>query len=528
VSFSRPVRWIVAVYGDRIIPFEFAGVASGSTSRGLRPDDSPPVEIRSAAQYEDEMERAGILLDSGSRKESVRTQVGRAASQAGGEALMDEALLAEVVNLVEKPTALLGNYNPDFLRLPKDVLITVMKKHQRYFPIEREGKLLPNFVAIRNGDGQHLDIVQQGNEHVLGARFADADFFVREDLKQPLKAYRPELAGLMFHAKLGSMLEKSRRMEKLASALSTMMGVPKEEAATALRATTLSKADLVTQMVTEMTSLQGVIGREYALRSGEEPAVATAIGEQYEPIPSSNAGLIVALADRLDSLVGLFAIGLAPTSAKDPFGLRRAALGVVEPLIHHDVHLDLAKAVERAGKLQPVKPSAKRISEILEFLAVRLAVLLKEAGYRYDVVEAVIAEQSTDPAGAKSAVEQLQSLTAREDWKIILPAFARCVRITRDQKNQLVLKPKALKEKEEKALYRELHKAQAALRRAGRPDPDAFVHAFAPMIPSIDTFFDKVLVMAKTRAVRENRLALLQGVAGLATGVADFSKLEGF
>ena len=528
VSFSRPIRWMVAMYGETVIPFQYAGVPSGSTTRGLRPNDSPPIEIRSAGQYLDEMQRAGIVLGADQRKASIREQVQRAASFMGAEALLEEDLLAEVANLVEKPTAVLGNFNAAFLQLPREVLVSVMKKQQRYFPIEKDGKLMPNFVAIRNGDDQYLDLVQQGNEHVLGARFADADFFVREDLKQPLEAYRPQLEGLTFHTKLGTMLDKTGRIQKLVNDLIPMLGLEKAEAVFARRAASLCKADLVTKMVTEMTSLQGVIGREYALRAEEDQAVAEAISEQYQATPRSQAGLAVALADRLDSLVGLFGVGLAPTGAKDPFGLRRAALGIVQPLLEHEREMDLAKAIGKAAKVQPVAVGARGQAEVLDFIAVRLAVLLKDAGHRYDVVDAVLAEQAANPAGAARSVEQLQAWVGREDWKTILPAFARCVRITRDQKKTFSLDPKALTEQAEKDLFRALQKAETALRAAARRDPDALLEAFVPMIPAVNGFFEKVLVMEKSKAVRENRLGLLQRIAGLARGIADPSKLEGF
>ena len=528
VAFSRPIRWIVALYGETVIAFEYAGVSAGNVTRGLRPNDSPSIEILAASQYVDEMGRAGIVLDPVERRASIMEQVRRAASFVGGEALLQEDLVDEVANLVEKPTAVLGNFNPEFLRLPRDVLISVMKKHQRYFPIEKDGQLLPNFVAIRNGDDQHLDLVQQGNEHVLGARFADADFFVREDLRQPLEAYRPRLAGLTFHTKLGSILDKTERIEKLTRDLIPMLGLGAQEAEDARRAAHLCKADLMTKMVTEMTSLQGSIGGEYARRSGESQAVAQAISEQYHPIPKTQAGLALALADRLDSLVGLFAVGLAPTGAKDPFGLRRAALGVVQPLLEHDRDFDLVKAVQKASKLQPLNVEGKRQREVLDFLAVRLAVVLKEAGHRYDVVDAVLAEEAGNPAGASRAVQQLASWLERDDWKTILPAYARCVRITRDQKRKFAFSSKTLVEKEEKDLFRALQKAEAMVRASKQRDPDALLQAFVPMIPAVDAFFDKVLVMAKGKAVRENRLGLLQRISALSKGIADLRRLEGF
>jgi glycyl-tRNA synthetase len=527
-SFSRPIRWMVALFGESVIPFEYAGVESGNVTHGLRPNDSPEITIRGAAQYMDEMRRAGIVLDSEERKTLIQEQVKRAASFVGGEALLDEHLLAEVTNLVEKPTAVLGNFNADFLQLPREVLISVMKKHQRYFPIEKDGRLLPNFVVIRNGDEQHLDLVQQGNEHVLGARFADADFFVREDLKQPLEAFRPRLAGLMFHAKLGSMLDKSERIQKLAGDLIPKLGLDKVEANHVRRAARLCKADLVTKMVTEMTSLQGTIGREYAARSGEPAEVAQAIGEQYLPVPKTKLGLAVALADRLDSLVGLFAAGLAPSGAKDPFGLRRAAIGIVQPLLEHDLELDLADAVKTSAKMQPIPAGPKVQAAVLDFMAGRLAVVLKESGYRYDVVEAVLAEQAGDPAAAARGVKQMQAWVQRDDWKTVLPAFSRCVRITRDQKKTFKVDPKAFAEPEEKDLFRALQKAEAARRQAKQSTPDSMLEAFLPMIPAVNAFFDKVLVMTKKKAVRENRLGLLQRISALARGAADLSKLEGF
>ena len=528
VSFSRPIRWILAMYGETVVPFEYAGVPSGGTTRGLRPNGSPAIEIRSASQYLDEMQRAGVVLGAQERKAAIREQVERAAAFVGAMALLEDDLLSEVANLVEKPTALLGNFNSTYLRLPREVLISVMKKQQRYFPIEKDGQLMPNFVAIRNGDEQHLDLVQQGNEHVLGARFADADFFVREDVKQPLEEYVQKLSALTFHAKLGSVLDKTRRIQQLVGDLIPMLGLNKDEATFARRAAVLCKADLVTKMVTEMTSLQGVIGREYAVRSGEHEAVAQAIGEQYEAIPKSASGLAVALADRLDSLVGLFAVGLAPTGAKDPFGLRRAALGIVQPLLEHDRDLDLVKAIEKAAKALPVPVSPKSQLEVLDFAAVRLAVQLKEAGLRYDVVDAVLAEQAANPAGAARSVQQLQAWVEREDWKTVLPAFARCVRITRDQKKTFPVDAKAFSEKQEKELFRAVQKAEKAVRESSQRDADGLLTAFLPMIPTVNEFFDKVLVMADKKAVRENRLGLLQRIAGLARGVADLSKLEGF
>jgi glycyl-tRNA synthetase len=526
VSFSRPIRWYVALLGDMVIPFEYAGVVSGNTSRGLRPYDSPEIKIPSADKYFDIIREAGILLDKEERKAAIVEQVNQAAALIGGQAIIDDGLLNEVTNLVEMPTAVMGGFNEEFLALPRDVLISVMKKHQRYFPIEKNGKLLAHFVAIRNGDDIGIDTVREGNEHVLGARFADANFFVREDIKLKLEAYRPKLSSLTFHTKLGSMLDKSDRMLKLGAEIGGLLGFKDMMLIKTLaRAVYLSKADLVTQMVTEMTSLQGIIGGEYALRSGEAPEVAQAIAEQYKTVPQSKPGMALALTDRLDSLVGLFAAGLAPTGAKDPFGLRRAAIGVVTPLIEHDVDFDLALAVQKFAAAQPIPVNAEVQKQVLDFIAGRLSVVLKESGYKHDVVEAVLAEQSANPAAAARAVKQLSAWVGRADWHEILPGFARCVRIlkTIDDKPQ-TMDESRLVDAEEKALFKAIQDTVK-----GQPSTvDEFLNIVVALIPSINAFFDKVLVMAEDEKVKRNRLALVGQIARLSNGIADLSKLEGF
>ncbi|MBI5964065.1 MAG: glycine--tRNA ligase subunit beta, partial [Chloroflexi bacterium] len=551
VAFSRPIRWYVTLLGDMVIPFEYAGVISGNISRGLRPYGSPDIKIPSADKYFDVIREAGILLDKEERKASIVEQVNQAAALIGGEAIIEEGLLNEVVNLIEMPTAVMGGFNSEFLALPRDVLISVMKKHQRYFPVQRVGAtlqsrsvdssgkessqsdtrsdlggspLLPNFIAIRNGDDLHIDTVREGNEHVLGARFADANFFVREDVKNPLDYYRAQLSGLTFHAKLGSMLDKSTRIENLVNELIPSMGLEKDETVFARRAAHLMKADLATQMVTEMTSLQGIIGGEYALRSGEQKDVASAISEQYQTVPQTKVGLAIALADRLDSLVGLFAAGLAPTGAKDPFGLRRAAIGVVQPLIEHNLDFDLAKAVKESAKTQPIPVSDEAQKQILEFVTARLKVVLNDMGYRYDVVDAVLAEQPNNPARAAESVKKLQAWVTRVDWNIVLPGYARCVRIVRDQKKIYEVDPEKFVEPAERQLYEVFLKESVA---SVSSIDDLFARVLA-MLAAINKFFDEILVMTEEKILRENRLGLLQRIASLANGIADLSKLEGF
>ena len=538
VAFSRPIRWVVALLGDQVISFEYAGVVSGNTTRGLRPYDSPEIVIPSADReaYFDVIRESGIVLDKEERKASIVEQVKQAAALIGGEAIIEEGLLNEVTNLVEMPTAVMGGFDKESLSLPRDVLISVMKKHQRYFPVQKNGKLLSHFIAIRNGDDIGIDLVRQGNEHVLGARFADANFFVREDLKQLLEAYRPKLSKLIVQTKLGSMLDKSERMLKLSAELADMLGLDHLQHSNLQRATYLAKADLVTQMVMEMTSLQGIIGREYALRSREHKEVAEAIGEQYQTVPKSKLGVAVALTDRIDSLVGLFAAGLAPTGAKDPFGLRRAAIGVVQPLIEHSISFDLREAVMKAANLQPIEVKEETQTQILDFITGRLRVVLNDMGYRYDVVDAVLAEQSVNPAAAAEAVKQLQAWVEREDWGMILPAYARCVRIIRsaklDDRQHLHLRQVQVLTIDDGRFVEQaefdLHQAVESSIVYRPSSVDDFLNTIVKLIPSINAFFDKVLVMAEDETIKQNRLALVGQIADLSKGIADLSKLEGF
>lgn len=531
-AFSRPIRWLVSLLGERVIPFEYAGLQSGTVTRGLRPLGSPEMTIPNAEAYLGVMKKARIEIDSDKRRAIILKQARKLAKEAGGR-IADEGVLNEVTNLVERPTALLGSIEEASLELPREVLIAVMKKHQRYFPLEKDGQLLPRFIVVRNGDTRQLDLVREGNEHVVRARFADAAFFVREDVKRKLEDFRADLTKITFQKKLGSLLDKAGRIERLTEFVAKLLNLTEAETRTALRAAHLSKADLATKLVVEMTSLQGIIGREYALRSGETPEVAQAIREHYLPagagdaLPTSTAGMAVGLADRLDSLAGLFAAGLAPTGSADPFGLRRAALGITQVLAEKQIDFDLRAALQTALELQPsaVQPiSGSLISDLLTFIAGRLRQQLLDAGYRYDTVEAVLAEQAHNPHKAVTAVKQLSVWIKRADWPPTLAAYARCVRITRDQKEQFSVVSHQLSDPAENDLYIAYQAAAAKSVRS----VDNFFAALLPMIPAISKFFDEVLVMAEDPAVRANRLGLLQGIAGLAKGVADFSKLEGF
>ena len=532
VFFSRPIRWLLALYSDRALTFEYAGVASGNTTCGLRTHQPQQILVRDSAAYFAALSAQGIILDVEQRQAAIAEHLSALAAEVGGQVAPDPALLEEVTNLVEAPRPLRGSFDPSHLELPGDVLVSVMKKHQRYFPVEKKGKLLPYFIAVRNGDGQGLDVVTEGNQHVIRARFADAAYFVREDLKQPLEAYLPKLDTLTFQTELGSMLDKVHRLQALVEDIAPMLSLDADETIYACRAAALCKADLATDMVVEMTSLQGVIGRDYALHAGEPPLVAEAIFEHYLPRfsgdipPTGRAGLLVGLVDRLDSLAGLFAVGLAPTGNKDPFAQRRAALGLVGNLVAWQADFDLRAGLEKAAGQLPVQASAESQAAVLAFIIERLRNVLLEQGWRYDVVDAVLAAQGWNPALAAQAVQELSDWVSHPDWHTILPAYARCVRITRDLGRIYPLSEQRFVEEAESALYGALRASQGADRRPGSVDD--FLEAFLPLIPAINTFFDNVLVMAEDESLRQNRLALVQQVAALAEGVADMSRLEGF
>ncbi len=532
VAFSRPIRWLLALLGSQVVPFEYAGLASGNLTRGLRQLEPATFAVGSSQEYFTALEQQGILLDVQERQTEVAAQVRGLADEVGGNIGDDPALLSEVTNLVEAPTALRGAFDESYLQLPREVLISVMKKHQRYFPIIKDEQLLPYFIAVRNGDDRWLDVVIEGNEHVIRARFADAAYFIRKDIEQPLEAYLPKLDLLTFQYKLGSMLDKTRRIVALVDELSEKVGLDAREKALAHRAAELCKADLATNMVVEMTSLQGTMGRYYAYNSDEPEEVALGIFEHYLPratgdlIPRSRIGLLVGLADRLDTLMGLFAAGLAPTGNKDPFAQRRAALGLVQNLVAWNLDFDVAAALEIAAAHLPLEARPEDKMAVLSFIVERLRNILLDEGDRYDVVDAVLAVQGGNPARANQAVKELSAWVGRPDWDQILPAYSRCVRITRDLDRKFEVKEENFVEAPEKELYTALRTAEGADRASGSVDD--FLNAFKPMIPAINLFFDRVLVMDDDRRLRENRLGLLQRIADLASEAADLSRLEGF
>ncbi len=529
VAFSRPVRWLVALFGKHVVPFGFAGLQSDRLTHGMRFSAEPHKVLSNPSDYLPYLESQGIILDPELRRANIWQQAQTLAKKTGGHLEEDPALLDELTNLVEQPTALLGSFNQRYLQnLPPEVLIAVMKKHQRYFPVlDANGDLSRHFIIIRNGDDKNADIVVDGNLQVILARFADAEFFIKADREKPLADFVPELAQLTFQKELGSMLEKSKRIKKISADLSKLLSLSEEEQKTTTRIAQLCKADLATDMVVEMTALQGIMGRYYARLSGESDEVAEGIFEHYLPrgaddiLPKQLPATVVGLADRLDSIVGLFSVGLAPTANKDPFALRRAALGLNQILIELNIDFNLKEALQITRQAQSIPVSDETLQDALEFIQGRLHGVLIDKGYRYDAVEAVESVLGNNPAKANSHTALLDSWIQKTDWETILPAYSRCARITRNVDEIFSVNPKNLIDASEKQLYEQLNSLQTS-------DFEEALNAVASLVPAINSFFDNVLVMTDDLQVRQNRLGLLQDVVALLSPYADLSKLEGF
>ncbi len=532
-SFSRPVRWLVCLHGESVVPIEFAGVTAGRASRGLRISTAQELPLAAAGDYKKLMLTHAIVVDPVLRRAEVIRQVDERAAEVGGSVPDDPNLVTEVTNLVERPQAIRGEFEEEYLALPAPVLTTVMKKHQRYFPVvDESGSLTTSFIAVANGARLDVDAVRHGNEHVVRARFADAAYFWNRDTKRQLDDFTPLLSQLTFQSDLGSVFDKVRRLEALAPIVAKQIGADDRELELVARAAALCKSDLATEMVVDFTSLQGVMGREYASLSGEPTEVADALFEQYLPrgadddLPQTVPGMALALSDRLDSIVGLFAVGAKPTGAADPFGLRRAALGIMSILTKRDLPLDIGTAVSDAATLQPVSVSDEVRTEVLTFMQRRLEGQLRDAGHAADAVAAVLAVQGDTPSAARRAIEDLERHVARDDWQTTLDAYSRSARIVRDRSDgRGDVDPAHFDRPTERVLYDAL---EAATEDLDREDLNAVLHALAALAPAIHTYFDEVLVMHEDPALRENRLSQVRKVAELPAFVADLSRLEGF
>ena len=541
-AFSRPVRWLLALHGGAALAFSALGVGAGADTRGLRDGAAAPaITVASAATHADVLAAEGVVVSAPDREAAVRAGAGAAAAGAGGripEGPATDALVAEVARLVEAPTPLAGAFDPAFLALPRDVLVMVMAKHQRYFPVEEAGGggLLPAFVTVANGACDPHTVVA-GNEAVLRARFEDAKFFYEADTTRPLASFVPDLAGTAFHRELGSMLDKQARAGALLPALAATAGAAATAALpTATAAASLARADQATSVVREMTALAGVMGRHYALASGVEPSVADAIFEAALPrsagdaLPATLPGALLAVADRLDSVVGLFAVGGAPTATADPFGLRRAAVGALETLLGPaGFDADVPSAAAAAAALQPVPVPDGVVNDAVAFIERRLEQLLVDRGLPIDAVRASLGARGANPRAAAATAAELAAELAKGGESRLpaaVAALARPARIARGGGAAATVDPSLFDCDEERALAAALADVRATL--GPSPSVAAFVEAAAGLAAPVDAFFERVFVMCDDTAVRANRLALLTQVAGLAEGVMRLEDFPGF
>ena len=529
--FIRPIRWIVALYGTEVVPFTLANVTSGNTSRGHRTLAPQDFVIASPADYKAACEKAYIIVDQERRRAMITEQIAAVAKECSGTAAITPDLLEEVLYLVEYPTALSGSFEEKYLALPAEAVITPMRDHQRYFPVKAEdGSLLPVFITVRNGGKEYLDVVAHGNERVLRARLADAQFFFDEDRKKSLAEHREKLKTVVFQQGLGSMYEKTERLMGLVTAI--VEDLADDDAAyemmalDAQRAAELSKADLVTGMVTEFTELQGIMGREYALLDGEKPEVACAIDEQYMPrfagdeLPQSDLGFALSVADKIDNIVGTFSRGKIPTGSQDPFALRRQALGLVLMLIEWKSGLLLGDLVEEACDLYELNDVArdKMQTDVADFIRLRLKNVLTERGVRYDVQEAVLTDVDC-VADVPVRAAYVERLLASDGAEALVQAFVRVGNIARAAEIGAV-DAALFTAQEEGALLAAYENVVAV--RAEAEDP---LVAEQTLAKAIGAFFDAVMVMDKDERIKKNRLTLLKAVDNYLLWTADYSKI---
>ena len=531
--FARPIHWIVALYDGLVVPFTFGNIESGSVSRGHRFMANTVFPVRDFAHYLEECERHFVIPDPERRKEIIRREIERVANKAKGEVLPDEELLTQVSFLVEYPSAVAGTFSPDFLVVPREVLITSMREHQRYFSmVDGEGKLLPGFITINNTLTEDPEVVVKGNERVLRARLSDARFFFNEDRKSTLASRVEALKSIVYQAKLGTSYEKMERFRALAKGLADELNPA--VAQLTFRAATLCKADLVTGMVGEFPEVQGIMGREYAIHDGEEPEVANAIAEHYLPtqaggaLPASDIGAFVSLADKMDTICGCFSVGLIPTGSADPYALRRSALGIINIVLERGYRKPLSSLIGASIDLLAGKSSRPREEvqrEVLEFFRGRFVNLMADR-FPSDAVDAVVSVSFEDLVDAGAKIAALAEFRNREDFGPLAVAFKRVCNIVKEGVDSPVL-AELFEDAAEGALHAALKQAAGKVESAlADGDYLAALTEIATLKPAVDLFFEKVMVMAEDERVRGNRLALLTGIARLFARLADFSRLS--
>jgi len=556
LRFARPVRWLVALFGTEIIDVSFGGVQADRYSRGHRLLGSDHIELAEPSVYLEELRKNYVIADQNERREMCRTQINEAAASVGGHVREDDELLEEVTYLVEYPTALTGCFEDKYLDIPEELVTTPMVDQQRYFPVYgSDDKLLPRFITVRNGDSRHLDIVAAGNEKVLRARLADAEFFYKEDLKDKMDDKVEELASVVFHEKLGTSREKVERFTNVANFIGRQLGYTEEELAQTARAAYLAKADLGSRVVYEFPELQGIIGEYYALAAGEDPVVAQAVREHYLPrfagdeLPQTKPGIAVALADKVDSLAGFFLVGIIPSGSQDPYALRRAAAGCAQIIMRHglellgsDILVYATNELMRKIRVE-IPEQIERTVAVVNFLQARADNILSEEGVSYDILNAVRPTEGGRTANINAVVRRVRALEdfrKQADYADIMAAITRADNIVRsaakgeDRFAKAIIpnlpKPQVdtalMSDPAENALYEAVltleKKGEAAL---AAEDIPAVLAELAAISPAVNAFFEAVMVMDKDEAVKANRLNLLSRILNISDKVADLSKL---
>lgn len=538
IEFVRPVQWLIMLFGNDIVKGEVLGLTAGNTSRGHRFHANKEITISSPADYQETMRAAFVIVDYNERKESIRTQVKAKGIEVGGIASIDEDLLDEVTGLNEWPTALAGNFDEDFLRVPSEALISSMKEHQKYFHVEdAKGGLKPIFITLTNIESKDPIQVIEGNEKVIRPRLADAAFFWDTDRKNTLESRYEKLDTVVWVNKLGTLKDKTDRVEILAGKIASAIGADTSQVTTVQRAAKLSKTDLLTDMVYEFTDLQGIAGTYYAQGDGEHADVCAAMQEQYMPafsgdeLPSTQAGICVALADRIDSLVGLFGLGQIPTGSKDPFALRRASLGVLRILVEKNINIDLSTLLDWGiESVWETIPKAETKNTLTEYMLDRFSAWYKDQGIATEVFQSVRALGISNALDINDRVQAVNAFSSMDEAQALAAANKRVSNILAKNGGESVsadINTSLLTEAAEKVLAQQISDkkthVEPLLEKAQYKDALA---ALADLRTAVDAFFDNVMVMADDNATKNNRLALLKQLQGLFIAIADISLLQ--
>ena len=533
-KFVRPVRWLVALLDEEVIPVEFATVKSGNVTRGHRFLGADEITIKNAASYVDTLKENFVMVDQDARRELISKQLHDIAASKNASIVWDDDLLEEINYLVEWPTALCGGFEESYLALPDAAIITPMKDHQRYFPlVNQDGKLLPMFLTVRNGSDHSIEVVQAGNERVLRARLDDAKFFFNEDRKKPLIDRQDGLTKIVFQEGLGNLADKTERLLKLGRVFGEECGLHEDAAVVLERATELAKTDLTTGMVTEFTELQGVMGKEYALLDGESPEVAEAIFEQYLPrfagdvLPQTEAGKVLSIIDKVDNIVATFSRGLIPTGSQDPYALRRQTIGILNILLGSEWNISLRPIIVESMNLLnvPADKQDELLGQVEEFITLRLKNIFLDREVPHHVIDLLLSNNELSVADAEGLVKALLANRIDENVELV-QAFTRMYNLVKDV-TYTGVDESLLKEDAERALYEMATKAsEASIDAWDKNDYDAVVAVPATLVPAINKFFEDVMVMDKDEAIKANRLQLVRLAYSVMAIIGDISALK--